>query len=722
MVSAYEKVPVSLSLFISDEDDTKSIGEDEIMNLWIIQFNGTSVKSKVLGEPIYIEDFKNFTGSVELVMTSEQSSICFIANTFEGPGQFRVNAQSTIDDIKNMRRVVSRETDVLGSDGNGGFHVMCNSWINVDCVSEGMSLSVPLKRNVAKVNVSFSITGKAADDNLVIKTVQFCSVPSLSYYFTDRVENEELVAPFPSMFDLTKVNYQTVQWDASSALSAYLPVNLRGVGPDGIEDKEKNKYAPDGSTYLLVSAAYGKNGENTAVYTLYLGANMSNDYNIKANNVYNYVFTISSPKGSANGDYRVSDWGTVDFTQTALANSYILNPTPVDGQWRHFKIPVKRANDFWGKNGYEDKTQYVLSNKSWCAYILAADFPITVDNFRIVEPTRASGDNYFEVAVKSGLSGNVIVAAGPDSQTVSWSWHLWITSYDPSNARTMGPGKTGQYIYPVTGGSVHRYKGDYWNNNPNVYIMDRYLGSFVSEVYPEGSTGFLYYQFGRKDPFFAPSNYKYPANVKPVRVSYEEANSEVSGVVYSVQNPLKYINAATDKGWTNGNDYSPSPYENIVWNDPKVKDNTKKSIFDPCPPGYCLPPSGVFSDFKYNTSSNPSTNVVEIPDGQSTAVDIPLVRGFKLISEVKGLQYWPNDGNDIPEHIIFFPATGYYEESKTTSELKLANNGVWINAWLNSPYSASNGRRLFARRGYVNGNATIARARAFPVRCITYNE
>lgn len=728
---------VSVGLRVSvDADDTKGVEDDVIRNLWIVQFNGTDEDSKVLGKPVYIEDFASFSGSVELVPTRDECSIFFFANTYERYGEFLIDSSSSIADILDMKRRVRNEHSILGSagdmddDGESDYYVLLNARVNPGRIDEDLEfIDVVLKRNVAKATATVIVGEAALGNNLKVESIQFCSVPSVSYYMTDRA----LSAPYPLIQDFEKVNYTAVPWcpdlegGTMMTVQAFLPVNLRGTGQVGSTQSEKNKYAPDGATYLLVNASYGDHNQYPITYTFYLGSDMSSDYNIRANTSYSFTFTITDI-GDADSDYRITNWGLEDFTDTEkypLSNSYILNPAPMKDSWRYFRIPVEKANIFWGGGGYESNVNYLLNNKDWVCYVLASDFEITEDNFRIETPSRAQNDTYFEVAVKSGVEGNVIVAAGSNSYSVSWSWHLWITDYNPSMANDLSP-TPGKYIYPVTGGSVHRYhsnaEGGFWSKNPDVFMMDRNLGSFNADKFSSENRGYLYYQFGRKDPFLSSqSAYHYPegSTSRAVRVNYADANAgDINSVRYSVQNPLSFVNLGTN-GWTYDNDYSPSKHNgSIIWNDPTTAkgqvNEGKKSMFDPCPPGYRVPDHTVFEDFRYNDESklnSPTTNVLS--EGSAQTV---LKRRFNSFTDVKGLQYWPDDGNDVPEQIIYFPATGYYTDTGTT--LKLSSNGAWTTIWASTPSTVKNANRLFGRVGYVGTGSTASKARGCPVRCI----
>lgn len=751
--AAGDVVDVNLNLSIAGLD-TKTVHDPEsiesvtdvIKNLWVIQFNGTTDDSEVIGEPVYIEDFTSFDGRLKLVASSKECVIWLIANTFEGVGVFNVPQGTTLADLKNKRRLVTVETDILSKETNDLLHPIFNGSITAT-VTEGLNLSARLKRNIAKVHctVTNRTSGKAESERVVIETITFRSVPSVSYYVNNF---DPQIVPFPALSSFSKIDYESVAWqpdgDNSMQLDAYLPANLRGSVPSNTSAAMKNKYAPDGSTYLQVLGHYTLDGVDYPVtYSFYLGENLVDDFNVTPNRMYTYSFEINS-RGEADLDSRIEDWGLVDFSDTKyeLANSYILNPPP--SSWRNFRIPIQRIHDFWGTQtvkDYEDSEYLSLRNKSdkWKAFILASDFDLSDGKFKVTKSQGKTGtDTYFEVQISSDVKrGNVLIAVGPDdnSGNVSWSWHLWITDYNPEVAITMGNGTEGQYVYAVTGGSVHRYLGSsLWSRYKHRYMMDRNLG-YTDKVYmyPIGNEGLLYYQYGRKDPFFYPksetdNNYIYPADKTNHSFrSIENSETTVGAyntVTYAVTHPLHFIRG-TQKGhegslvtWCHGTVYNPDPVDrNIRWYDPLTTQGAKregdKSIFDPCPPGFRLPPTSTWEDFKINSHQTPTTNVLKNTSDET-------LHGFKDFVEAKGLQYWPYMENQlISDDTVFYPASGYVNPAVGGGYLQQA--GQWTFAWAERPYSYDKGYGITAQPAMLSPTHTTGQGRALPVRCITDN-
>jgi len=163
----------------------------------------------------------------------------------------------------------------------------------------------------------------------------------------------------------------------------------------------------------------------------------------------------------------------------------------------------------------------------------------------------------------SGTSGNAVVAAySGDNQTgdILWSWHIWVTSYDPDNKVN---GTT--YSYVPTAGVT------------NVF-MDRNLGALTTTYIVDANM--LHYQWGRKDPFPAAAVVKAGAST-----SVDVTTTTRQSMLFSSQNPFKFIS------------YNSSPYDwcstasDYYWmgTGGTFTKPGAKTIYDPCPSGWRVP-------------------------------------------------------------------------------------------------------------------------------------
>ena len=736
-----EYVDVTVSLSVEDvasvgvatkSSGTSPVNEDEIKNLLVLQYDGNTDDAKFVGTKFYAVDFQK--GLVSLVATPEgtPTTVVFIANTFD----VNFSGFDTLGEIKSRLKECRGKDEALIVDENGNQHVIFSAFTEITTgLQPGSGIEVELKRNVAKVEFEIE---NSLPEYITITSVQLCSVPEVSYYLLDPQEDS-----FPS----EKVAFRNMEgetWAEGKTFLYYLPVNIKGK-VDNASEQSKNRFAPFNATYLKVIGTY-KKGETTypVCYKFYLGKNMYDDFNLEPNHHYSYTFDIASINYSE-GDSRVEQWEMVDFADASYesSNSYILNPA--SDLPRLFRIPIQQIKTFWGSDRraiYENDSYFALRNNAeWKAWVIASDFELS-DKFQITDGEGKSDDQpYFDVTVDPGIEGNVIVAVGPkdgndNNDKISWSWHLWITDYNPYACMDFGNGLDGTYIYPVENGDVHRYEGLYWTYNKSHYIMDRNIGAYSAD-YGDGKTGVLYYQFGRKDPFFYFEKYTSKYAVGGIEfVTYDDANIEGSNTqIYSIHNPLTFVKGQVGAGvkdhnngtWVLGNKYNPDQYNSsLAWHDPQtVRGGVRegeKSIFDPCPPGFKVPENSIWSDFRTHEKEDRTTNAFD---------DSPITmkQGFKSMIDAKGLQYWPYQSGvaNIPEKVVFYPATGLILSTYDSVQHCLSQNPVSAYAWAAyaSYKNIVNGTGLLSQARIddkphsFSTLLNVAQSRALPVRCIT---
>ncbi|MDO5442991.1 MAG: DUF4906 domain-containing protein, partial [Bacteroidia bacterium] len=610
------------------------------------------------------------------------------------------------------------------------YHLIFNGMIQTPVIETMSSLNVSLKRNIARIdfNIKNSTSGAEA---VTINSVRILNVPKVSYYFTNYPDGPTEGFPTVSVlstFGLNQDEYAPMAWEDGNIVSAnersfrfYVPANQRGVGDNSISSY-KPFADPDGcSTYIQVDGEYG-DSHIPVSYRFYLGANLVDDFNLIPNHTYVYNIEIKD-KGDAANDPRVEDWGGVDFTPANIerANCYILNPPQADGYLREFKIPVDRVDTFWYNNDggymYEDNSNYALRNNvTWTVYPIWSDFELTEDTFHFVKNQGTGKNDWFTVAVPRGVSGNIVIGLRRnDDPAILWSWHLWVTDYNPDSVHQEAT--AGKYIYPVTGGDIHRY------TDTGKFFMDRNVGA-LSINYVGSGRGSLYYQFGRKDPFWdSNAVYFYKLNADGSTYSLDSQSATLpkaaggaNKVPASVNNPTTFY---TGTAWTSSDQYNPATYNSsILWQDPTTKTGGvregQKSIFDPCPAGWHVPSNGSWSAFTYNNNAKPTTNI----NPPSTGVN----RGFPAFSGIggnEGLYFYPyiqnTDGSyTAPDKLIYYSASG----SRDNSSGGLSYVGSYGRYWSQSPVNSPNGYYLGFYSTGLNASNGSNRAYGFSVRCV----
>lgn len=584
-----------------------------------------------LVDPKYYEYNPGESGqTIPIVLPAEDNieyTIVVLANTHNELADITFADATTLDMLMGKYQKFEKLEDSYKYNGTG-YDLLMNGYTTIN--KNTSSLAVELYRNVAKFTLTIT---NPSNSGVILKTAQVKSVPTKIDYFYHLLEEKKttaLTAPYPAHNSFTTFDYPIDEFevrpgDAEMKLTYYLPCHLMGINNNSTSEKTKGNYVPDYATFIEM---YGVSvdGNTYTRYRFYLGDNWINDYNIKPN--YHYQLPIKfSSIGDPQADTRVQH--VRGIIEEPDANSYIVNPLPIKEQ-RMYKIPVVwRINTFWTKeeeaNYIPSSTAYtIIGENEWAADIIwqSSDQQliefydengnITSDNGKSSPIYRGQKPLCFKPL--KGAKGNVVVgvyrtdqanAYDPAKREYSWSWHLWITDYNPDECRNQN--WDGRYRFMVTGGEVHHYDGNIWNGESSKYynkwIMDRNLGAETSY---DNSTNMvkksfgLYYQFGKKDPASAFTIYRYNSISK----NFEKTNYTLQKTATDISNFIKYP-LSRGVTSTNGSYLINNNYYNI-WDDPDWSKElqggvTKKSFFDPCPPGWRLPESSILVNIKYCT-------------------------------------------------------------------------------------------------------------------------
>ena len=312
-----------------------------------------------------------------------------------------------------------------------------------------------------------------------------------------------------------------------------------------------------------------------------------------------------------------------------------------------------------------------------------------------------SGDYItFTVDPDNIAEGNAVIAAtmseiveGETVETVVWSWHIWVTPQTLSDLTTIEASSHTYQVAPVNVGQVDGLI----KANATVYAGDlckvRATANGITvefqvtaKDYTSGGTNYYnpspYYQWGRKDAEL-PCTGAYNASG-----TYAQSPTLVSGgysIGTTIQNP--------DKHYYNSSNYG--PYNEAKYNywdmnqtgTGNITTATVKTVYDPCPPGFCVPTGNLYYYMGNTGSSNSSYGT-----GQSTPPG----------------RTWIYSGANL-----FFPASGY----RNGSSGALTDVGSDGYCWSASPNGDYGGRSLDFTSGYWYWRSN-GRAYGFPVRAV----
>ena len=359
------------------------------------------------------------------------------------------------------------------------------------------------------------------------------------------------------------------------------------------------------------------------------------------------------------------------------ANCYVVSAPGV------YKLPLVYGNGI--KNGttntscYNTSANYMNHNGTQISnlmpYIYGHDYDPTTASVvwtssnDLVKDAKISDDGHYLVFTvdKSTIQqGNAVVAAKNNSGTIVWSWHIWVTdtplltyTYGSYNFLNMPLG----FVDGSSGGTCQP-------RNINVSFTQS-VGSAtksltISQAGDAVTSGTaLFYQWGRKDPF---------------RTSGHTVNTGGVAQSIAIQNPnIFYKGSSYDwsqQQYNNGYDY---------WNVGNTANSTTqavtKSIYDPSPVGYKIPPCVAFSSLNMNTD------------------------GFK----------WSTKGYSNTSNNDFWHALGLL----TYNGGSLSFDGTGGCYWSASPNNTNYGYHLSFNSGYVNPQSNDGRAHGFSVRPVS---
>ena len=701
--------------------DITPLESTQVRNLWVMQFDGTAGSSRLLSARYY-PDFTPGT-KVKLLTSDVENYLLFVANSNDQSVDF--SKCLTLDEVKNPRLLILNDTQAAGDYYSDCYNMIMNGHVQTVVNGALLSLDVPMKRNSVRLDVKISNNTASTENPITIDSVGVCSGVAFMHYYTDY----ELPAKYPAQCNKSAIVYPATAWNSGQAdgparrFTFYCPANKRGSAITS-DPKLKFTASPFGTTYLQV---YGTDSQGRRVaYRFALGSDLVQDCNLLPNTDYSYDIIISNP-GDYVTDSRVENLYMQDFTEAPLANSYMIQPPSVKGVWKSVRIPVRRVYDFWnGTDGYEriPNNALVEGSYGWKAEIIRSTVELVEGvNFKWIKREGADYRDYFEFAIAEGVEGNFVLGVHRYTDMAHtllddvflWSWHMWVTNYNPSATLPLltpqvdGNGQEARYAYDVEGGQVNRYYGNLWKVGGTLdgrFMMDRNLGELA--VDGKGPTDILLYQFGRKDPFpYVSTNYGslhkfistynryFDESEFPYRTQAQLTESNITDVLaYSIYHPEVYVAYFSNWMMQDMNSEDVYYYTAYNWNDTRLgtlnaSNFTAKSIFDPCPAGWRVPPQNSI-DFPANTTY--SYNIYE----------------YKRV---------------LPNGVVMrYPVTGA-NNGVAEGLVRYNPNNTWC-LWTNRASNGNNGYTLFstASTNYTQLSNAQAKGVGYPVRCVSYTE
>ena len=747
---------------------TGSVNENEIKDFWFIEY---SQENRRVGFPHYYTlESQEELQELQVIIPNYRNNKfhgLIIANTHNPhlfDGQAMLDSTNYLKSLRNeLVKKIEKQDDCITSEG---YLPMSGSFDIYDDGSGMENVSCQLRRDVAKVVVKLSVPSaevqlanalwRNVPDNMSLlehlnhadynttKTDNAAYRNLYSSYETFRTKgmgDAASNAPEVTVLNWAEENNVDIKQVGAEPVTMvyYLPRNVCGIYGNTTDEKDKNRAAIQNS---LKATFFEINANVTGYqlrYRIYPGKDKYTDFNLLPNYCYNLEIKIEAP-GNPGSDSRVTNMNKLRLDES---NSYIIKP----GGEITYAIPTSRINYFWQE---EDPNNVIADDEEWIAEVIWQDQPermITfydADNDPMVGATAytGKGNNAIYFKPSAGVEGNVVVGVrkkstqtpAPDQREYLWSWHLWITDYNPDE--NISPWVAGIYDYDVDFGLVHRYESNFWQKSfLNKYIMDRNLGAASptpsTDIEERKRTYGLYYQFGRFAPFphADAAIYDIDGQIIPefayrsisgIGTTNMTAKKTASSLTEAVKKPYMFFtcqNANNSQGWYAEKQ---NKYETNVWDNPTWHSSNTKSLFDPCPPGWCIPDVSVWESFRtYTVVAGSGGNTAFQTQADKTAFPFDTYKGYAFYlnpdDPSKGTSWYPaasykNGSNGGMENTERIPETSTVRGKETT--------GAY---WMSMPASSNFGHQMEFTSTGIQMSANFVRggrSEGASVRCI----
>ena len=437
----------------------------------------------------------------------------------------------------------------------------------------------------------------------------------------------------------------TVSGNGGTVVQAYDATVITQTGTDNTLHTTALQNAPArGSVDIPYNLANQTNGGST-------DENTANCYVVGAPGYYSFplVYGNAIKDGTAN---------TSAYTSTAPSGSEILS-------------------NFINHTGNAITDPYISKNADCTpakAELVWQDAPSLVTDIKYNNTD--NGNISFCVKKNTIRHGNAVIAIKDAGNNDLWSWHIWVTDENIGQTIEVTNHQSQKYKFmPVNLGWCDGRTTTYAERSCKVKFTagDASKEVSIKQVSASITTGgnHPYYEWGRKDPF-PPSNGLFKTN----KIWYDKdgnAHTESPKTENLSTGATCIMNYILKPDVMQGQSYGDNTYANLWSTDNNVytanDENVIKTIYDPSPVGFKLPPSNAFTGF---TTTGDVTGTFSQINGTWD-------------SSLKGFNFF-TDANKT----IFFPASGYRDYSN--GRVRYVGTGGWC--WSAVPFYQDQGYRL----------------------------
>lgn len=446
-------------------------------------------------------------------------------------------------------------------------------------------------------------------------------------------ETEKIYPSILSQFSSYKATNDEL---VARSFSCWMPRNIRGTVSISLPTHRGRKKAPIGSSFLRFVAVNQDNPKKQLMYRVYLGANITSDFNVYDNTNYTYHIKFDHSDGESISlkDERVDYQNGISASEdnnspVPTANCFMVEPggsfyfDPFAFQtnanpsgsnellksWCQSSGGISYVKLYWQTKEQGDIGEPVMgyANSETDHTNIVDIKPVESGRNLVLNPATDIGQCNIYCRVNPGTTGGSgLIAAYDNKDNVLWSWHVWVTDYQPD--------ATGN-IEVLDDENKRKLK----LTPGQLPMMDRSLGAMTGYItFPPDQTerfrthGF-HYQWGRKDPF--PSCYSNKA-IEYIKLS-TTATEPIDGLLNLYKaDGITYLPFSYIANFANGyqeayrkpqtifkSTDAASTAKRVYWLTSKPADyikvwSTAKTVHDPCPAGWRVSQSSEYEVLK----------------------------------------------------------------------------------------------------------------------------
>ncbi len=450
-------------------------------------------------------------------------------------------------------------------------------------------------------------------------------------------------------------------------------------------------------------------------------AEISNNHyiSLRNNSPVNGLYNLSNASGGETVEntancYIINAAGTYSFP--LVYGNAIKNGTDNPSAYKSGLVNNNYALESFVNHNNEPITSPYIAEHSGCvpnnATLVWQDADNLVSNIQFVDGGSPEAHRItFDVDQSTLKQGNAIIAVRNSDNIILWSWHIWVTDYKPGLESTI----MANYDPTVTQRDKKVWSFD---NQHSFVIMGVPMGWCDAESaagretiiqYIQAETGdtyeltikqeplsaggnYVYYQWGRKDPMLGSDGFKYDKPYYASDYPFTKDGQGKATVGKTIQNPNIFYNwgDAYHREWCDnaGTAGTQKSFLYNLWDATNATASATdkkytipvKTVYDPSPVGYVVPPNGAMNGMTYN-AKNILNNWAQFNTPFTTMEEFSTNKG--MVFYCKGMNSksgaWNADGG-----VIYYPAVGRRFEDGSLYEI-----GEAANYWTATPHDAA---------------------------------